>query len=135
MEENKLYIEIMKKMEENEAPLFQYLESLVSECGMYRVKLESEKFKYDFRVGESGNISLVSLKAVIRTYGRDIVVPITEDLPTYEAAREWATAKARDYVRARRREQGEATRRAAAKRQRRYNQRKREAAAELERRQ
>lgn len=108
--------------------LIEAVASLMKSSGANRVKVETPDFKYDFRadVNTPDQSLLVSQKAIIRTYGRTVVVPLTSELPTYEAAREYAVGKTRAYVQAYRQGQGGKTKAVAAKRQRRYNQRKRE---------
>lgn len=126
-----------QSMESCQHNLVEAVTSLMKSSGANRVKVETLDFKYDFR--EDPNISsqpvLVSQKAVIRTYGRTVVVPLTDELPTYEAAREYAVNKTRAYVQEYRQGQGGKAKAAAARRQRRHNQRKREAREEFWRRQ
>ena len=124
-------------MESCQFNLVEAVASLMKSSGANRVKVETLDFKYDFREDPNipGQPVLVSQKAVIRTYGRTVVVPLTDKLPTYEAAREYAVNKTRAYVQEYRQSQRGKAKAAAARRQRRHNQRKREAREEFWRRQ
>nr|DAH82378.1 MAG TPA: hypothetical protein [Caudoviricetes sp.] len=136
MEDNNQTQEQLLKQYQADCPFIEQLNQLVLSNGINRVKIETPSYKYDFRATpDNTDLSLVSLKAIIRAYGRTTVVPITPELPTHEAARGQTVERLREYVREYRRSQPETVRRQTNKRQRAYARRKREAAAEFERRQ
>lgn len=124
-------------MTDTQDTMEQELIRLATKYSVTRAKFSTLDFDFDYRRGEDGTLRLVSRKAIIRTLGRTVKVPIGEghEFSTYEEAFEATKKSVSEYykdIRAKRSPQQVA---AELKRQKAYRERRKSRATELDRRQ
>ena len=113
------------------------LQELARRYSISRVKLSTLNFDREFKLGQDGNLQLVSTKAVIRVLGKTSKVPIGdgEEFSTYEDVFEATKKKWSEYYKTIRANRSPAELALEAKRQKRYRERRKHRETELKRQQ
>ncbi len=113
------------------------LHALTIKYSIVRLKINTLNFDREFKLGQDGNLQLVSTKAVIRALGKVTKVPIGDDQEhkTFEEAEVAVKKYWSEYYKKIRANRSPAQLKAEARRQKRYRERRKQDAVTLKRQQ
>lgn len=125
----------------NEDDIYKQMEKelfeLATKFSATRIQISTTNFDRDYKLGQDGNIHLVSTKAVIRVLGKTTKVPIGagHQYKTFEAAAVATRKRWSEYYRGVRAKRSDQERIAEARRQKRYREKRKAEELQLKRQQ